>query len=79
MNDFADATTRANEFDLKVFNDASAVSSDYASLVPLSIRQAFGATELTVSQDVDGSFNTGDVLMFMKGVFISTNQVLIDE
>ena len=31
------------------------------------MRQVFGATELTISKNDDGSFNTEDILMFMKG------------
>ena len=52
-------------------SDAGAISSDYASIVALSVRQALGATELTVSKNADGSFNTNDILMFMKGISCS--------
>lgn len=52
-----------------VNSDASAISSDYASIVSLSIRQAFGATEITVSK-TGNTFNTSDILMFMKGINI---------
>ena len=51
--------------------DASAISADYASIVALSVRQVFGAVELTVSKDSKGNFNTSDVLMFMKGTLSS--------
>lgn len=67
LSDFSSALTRANTFDAKVQSDASAISSDYASIVALSIRQAFGATEITVSRNSDGSINASDILMFMKG------------
>lgn len=67
LDDLGNALTRANTFDSKVQSDASAISSDYASLVALSVRQAFGATEITASRNSDGSINTSDVLMFMKG------------
>lgn len=43
------------------------IASNYAGLVSLSIRQAFAATELTVSKTSTGAFNTSDVLLFMKG------------
>lgn len=59
----------AQEFDQQVESDASAISSNYAGVVQLSIRQAFGAMELTISQSSDGSWNTSDVLMFLKGMF----------
>lgn len=67
LGDFSSALSRANTFDAKVQSDASAVSSDYASIVALSVRQAFGATEITASRNSDGSINASDILMFMKG------------
>lgn len=67
LEDYKAALTRANSFDSQVKSDASKISSDYASLVALSIRQAFGATEITISKRDDGSWNTDDVLIFMKG------------
>lgn len=67
LSDYSSALSRAKTFDAKVQADASAISSDYASIVALSIRQAFGATEITASRNSDGSINTSDILMFMKG------------
>ncbi|CDO71296.1 hypothetical protein BN946_scf184908.g53 [Trametes cinnabarina] len=49
-------------------DDASKISDDYASLMPLSIRQTFGAMELTVSRLGSDSFNTSNMLMFMKEI-----------
>ena len=66
LNDYKDALVRANQFDSSVSTDANKVSSDYASLVALSIRQTFGAIEITVPQRSDGSFDTSNVLTFMK-------------
>lgn len=68
LGDFQNAVTSANSFDSKVNSDASKISSDYASIVELSIRQVLGATEITVSKNADGTFNTSDVLVFMKGL-----------
>ena len=48
-------------------SDASKISTDYADWVALSVRQAFGAIEFTISKDSAGKFNTSDVLVFMKG------------
>lgn len=67
LSDFSGALQRAQQFDLKVQADASAISDDYASIAALSVRQAFGATELTISRNGDGSFDATDILMFMKG------------
>lgn len=63
---------RAQEFDKQIESDASAISSNYAGIVKISIRQAFGAMELTISKTNDGSWNTTDVLMFLKGMFHSS-------
>ena len=58
---------RAQSFDAQVQADADKISSDYAGLVALSIRQTFGATEITLSKNSGGTFNTSDVMTFMKG------------
>lgn len=68
LGDYSNALSRAQTFDSKVQTDASAISADYASIVALSVRQAFGATEITVSKTTSGSFDTSDVMMFMKGM-----------
>ncbi|EJF60361.1 hypothetical protein DICSQDRAFT_137441 [Dichomitus squalens LYAD-421 SS1] len=65
LNDYPNALARANVFDAQVKSDASKISADYASLVALSIRQVFGATEITVTS---GLFDSSNMLMFMKGV-----------
>ncbi len=66
LEDYNNAVIRANQFDSMVSNDANRISSDYASLVALSVRQTFGAIEITVPQRSDGSFDTSNVLTFMK-------------
>ena len=68
ISDYSAALGRANAFDSKLNSDASRISSDYAGIVALSVRQTFGATELTVSRGADGAFNASDITMFMKGV-----------
>jgi hypothetical protein len=67
MNDYSSALSTAEAFDTKLQTDASAISSDYADVVALSVRQAFGAMEITVSSDGDNSWNSSDVLVFLKG------------
>lgn len=61
--------SRSNAFDNQVNSDALKISADYAAIVALSIRQALGAIEITISKNSDGSFNTSDVLVFLKGKF----------
>ncbi|KAF5390714.1 hypothetical protein D9757_002684 [Collybiopsis confluens] len=78
IQDYSDALDRANNLDAQVNKDASAVSSDYAGLVALSIRQLLGATEITISQNVDGSYNTNDVLVFFKEISSDGNVNTVD-
>ncbi|OSD04167.1 DUF1793-domain-containing protein [Trametes coccinea BRFM310] len=68
LNDYSDALERAKTLDARVDSDASKISADYASLMPLSVRQAFGAMEVTVSKTGIDGFNGSDVLIFMKGI-----------
>jgi len=60
--------SRAKAFDTQVQNDANRISSDYTGVVELSIRQSLAANEITISKNSDGTFNTDDVLVFMKGL-----------
>ncbi|KAG9006475.1 hypothetical protein FRB93_008603 [Tulasnella sp. JGI-2019a] len=76
--DYPNAFSRASAFDKKVQSDASAISSDYADVVALSIRQTFGATEITISKDGTGSWNTTDVMMFMKEISSDGNVNTVD-
>lgn len=54
-------------FDARVKQDANSISAGYVGLVELSIRQAFGAIEITVSKN-DVGYNVDDILVFMKGI-----------
>ncbi|KAF7790090.1 hypothetical protein EIP86_001040 [Pleurotus ostreatoroseus] len=78
LGDYSAALTRANAFDAKVQADASKISTDYAAIVALSIRQAFGATEITISKNSNGGFNTDDILMFMKEISSDGNVNTVD-
>ncbi|KAI0057014.1 hypothetical protein BV25DRAFT_1813076 [Artomyces pyxidatus] len=68
LNDFSNAEARATQLDAKITADAQKVSSDYVDLISLAARQAYGGTELTIAKGSDGSFNTSDVMMFMKNI-----------
>lgn len=56
IDDYSDALNRSQAFDSRVSSDASAISTDYAGIVAASIRQAFGATEITISKVWISSF-----------------------
>ncbi|KAJ3480136.1 hypothetical protein NLI96_g8556 [Meripilus lineatus] len=68
LSDFPSALNRAIAFDNKVLVPASAISTKYADLVSLSVRQTIGSTELTISKSADGGWNISDVKAFMKDV-----------
>lgn len=83
MNDFSGAKSRADALDASILSAAGTISSEYADIVSLSLRQVIGATELTIREDADGSWNTTDFMMFMKnlggGNARSVNRVLFIE
>ncbi|KAJ3931095.1 MAG: hypothetical protein NXY57DRAFT_941060 [Lentinula lateritia] len=78
LQDYDNALDRAYAFDAQVDSDASAISSDYAGLVSLSIRQLLGAIEITLSKNSDGSFNTSDVIVFLKEISSDGNVNTVD-
>ena len=68
LEDFQDASERASALDNAVLQNATAISSQYADLVSLAARQAFGSIEMSVSNGTDGKWNMSDVKIFMKDV-----------
>ena len=77
LKDYNDALDRAIAYDNSIAEDAGNISSDYASLVALSIRQTFGAIEITVPQQ---SLDTDDTLTFMKrssSINLTTHRSLV--
>ncbi|KAF5366812.1 hypothetical protein D9758_006553 [Tetrapyrgos nigripes] len=78
LGDFNAALSRAKTFDTKVQTDANRISTDYTGVVELSIRQSLGANEITVSKNSDGTFNTNDVLLFMKEISSDGNTNTVD-
>ncbi|KAI0723177.1 DUF1793-domain-containing protein [Earliella scabrosa] len=78
IHDHANALARARAFDAKVKADASRISSDYADIVSLSIRQAFGACEITISRTSNGGFDTSDITTFMKEISSDGNTNTVD-
>ncbi|KLO08004.1 DUF1793-domain-containing protein [Schizopora paradoxa] len=66
LNDFNNAMSASKQLDSQILNDATKVSSSYGDLLSLVARQAMSAIEITVSKNADGSFNSSDVMAFMK-------------
>ncbi|KAJ3987661.1 hypothetical protein F5890DRAFT_1551238 [Lentinula detonsa] len=75
--DYSSALSRAESLDKKLQTAAGSISSDYADIVALSMRQTFGATELTISGS-PGAWNTDDVLMFIKEISSDGNINTVD-
>ncbi|KAI9456365.1 hypothetical protein BJY52DRAFT_1171492, partial [Lactarius psammicola] len=76
LNDFANASSRAQQLDLKILRDASSVSGNLADLVSLATAQVYGSTHLTIGADARGNFNDSDVMAFMKNIGgLETNRV----
>lgn len=67
LKDYPNALQRAKAFDDRLTTDASKISLDYIDVASQVARQAFAATEITVSRNADNSLNTSDVYMFVKG------------
>ncbi|KAM6494692.1 protein of unknown function (DUF1793) domain containing protein [Amanita muscaria] len=78
INDFENALSRARLFGAAVQRDAVAVSTDYADVVALSVRQALGALEITISKTSDGSWNSSDVIVFLKEISSDGNVNTVD-
>lgn len=54
--------------DTKIQSDASQISSDYADLLSLTLRQVMSAIEITILRDKSGNWNQSDVKVFMKNM-----------
>ncbi|KAI0289968.1 DUF1793-domain-containing protein [Russula brevipes] len=68
LNDFSNASSRAQELDRKILQDTASVSDQLWDLVSIATAQVFGSTQLTVGTDALGNFNKSDVMMFMKNI-----------
>ncbi|KAF7329559.1 hypothetical protein MKEN_00218800 [Mycena kentingensis (nom. inval.)] len=66
VRDYPGARTRSLALDDKILADARKVSPEYAELVSLGLRQALAGIEITVPRKSDGTYDTSDVLSFLK-------------
>ncbi|EEA18740.1 glutaminase GtaA [Talaromyces marneffei ATCC 18224] len=86
-NDYETASSLSADLDAKVLSDASAISHDYAIIATLSLRQAFGATQLVGTNRTqylflkeissDGNVNTVDVIFPAHPAYLYTNPALL--
>jgi hypothetical protein len=68
LDDFSNASSRAQQLDQEVLQNATSVSNMLGDLVSLAIAQVYGSTQLTVGIDASGNPNSSDVMMFMKNI-----------
>jgi hypothetical protein len=68
LNDFSNASSRAQQLDNKILQNATSVSNGLGDLVSLAVPQVYGSMQLTVGTDADGNLNKSDVMMFMKNI-----------
>ncbi|KAH8997909.1 hypothetical protein EDB92DRAFT_1792338 [Lactarius akahatsu] len=75
LNDFANASSRAQQLDSKILQNATAFSP-LEDLVSLATAQIYGSIQLTIGFDSNGNFNKSDVMAFMKNIGgLNTNRV----
>ncbi|EMD33491.1 hypothetical protein CERSUDRAFT_108226 [Gelatoporia subvermispora B] len=66
VTNYPTASQRASEFDQSLTQAATNISSQYAGILSLAPRIAFGGLDITVSDGTDGQLNASDVKTFMK-------------
>ncbi|KAG8722947.1 hypothetical protein FRC09_005472 [Ceratobasidium sp. 395] len=76
--EYQHAVSASNAMDTKINNDSNAVSSDYAAITSLSLRQAFGGTEVTISKTSSGAYDTNDIFVYLKEISSDGNMNTID-
>ncbi|KAK1059515.1 hypothetical protein LTR74_012552 [Friedmanniomyces endolithicus] len=76
LDDFEAADAEARKLDAAIARKAESVAgSNYSDIVTLSVRQAFGAMDLTISED---KLNIDDPLAFIKEISSDGNVNTID-
>ena len=68
LNDFSNASVRAQQLEAKIFKDSDSVAQYYSSLTSLALAEVYGSMQLTVWTDGNGNVNKSDVMMFMKNI-----------
>ncbi|KAI0278699.1 hypothetical protein BGY98DRAFT_916673 [Russula aff. rugulosa BPL654] len=68
LNDFSNASSRAQQLDNKILQNTTSVTDGLGDLVSLAIAQVYGSMQLTIGTDAQGNLNNSDVMMFMKNI-----------
>ncbi|KAL9025930.1 MAG: hypothetical protein Q9196_005323, partial [Gyalolechia fulgens] len=76
LDDYADAEAEASTMDSDIDSKAtSAAGANYSDIVILSVRQAYGAADLTIPAD---TLDTSDVTLFLKEISSDGNVNTVD-
>lgn len=66
LDDYADAAAEASSMDSNIDSKAtSTAGTNYSDIVTLSVRQAYGAADLTIPAD---TLDTSDLMLFLKEI-----------
>ena len=68
LNDFRNASSKAQQLDGKVYQDANSVAQYLYGLNYIALAGVYGSMQLTISADEHGNLNKSDVMMFMKNI-----------
>ena len=68
LKDFSNASSRAQQLDNKILQDANSISNNLGGLVSVAIAQVYGSMQLTIGTDAHGNLNNSDIMMFMKNI-----------
>ena len=68
LYDFANASSRAQQLDQRILQDAAPISGMLGDLVSFATAQVYGSTQLTISMDSYGHYNESDVMAFMTNM-----------
>ena len=68
LNDFSNASSRAQQLDGKIFQDSNSVAQSLSNLNSFALAEVYGSMQLTVWTDGHGKLNKSDVMMFKKNI-----------
>jgi hypothetical protein len=68
LNNFSNASSRAQQLDNQMLQNAASVSDGLGDLISLAIAELYGSMQLTIGTDTQGNLNKSDVMMFMKNI-----------
>ncbi|KAF8491814.1 hypothetical protein F5888DRAFT_1613303 [Russula emetica] len=68
LNDLSNASSRAQQLDNKILQNATSVPGGLGDLASLAIAQVYGSMQLTIGFDAHGNLNESDVMVFMKNI-----------